>query len=60
MKKKSSKAQIAEIEKRIEAQRRRALRPTTIVNAHATASKTLAEKKKSLERKARQRRWEED
>ena len=60
-KKPASKSRLAEIERRIEVQRRRAARPTTTVNAHATVSKSLAEKKKALDRKTRQRQdWEAD
>lgn len=61
MKKRAAKSKIAEIARRIEIQRRRAARPTTPVNAHATVSKSLAEKKRSLDRKARQRKdWEDE
>jgi len=61
MKKRATKAQIAEIERRIEIQRKRAARPATPVNAHAIVSKSLAEKKKALDRKARQRKdWEKE
>ena len=61
MKKRAAKAKIAEIARRIEIQRKRAARPTTTVNAHATVSKSLAEKKRSLDRKARQRKdWEQE
>ena len=60
MKKRSSKARLAEIERKIEVQRRRAARPTLPVNAHAPVSKSKAEKRASLDRKARQRRdWDE-
>lgn len=60
-KKPASKARLAEIERRIEVQRRRAARPPTTVNEHASVSKSLAEKKKALDRKARQLKvWEED
>jgi hypothetical protein len=61
MKKRGSKARLTEIAKKIDVQRRRAARPTLPVNTHAPVSKSLAEKKKSLDRKARQRRvWDED
>jgi hypothetical protein len=61
MKKRASKVRLAEIEKKIDVQRRRAARPTLPVNTHAPVSKSLAEKKKSLDRKARQRRvWDEE
>jgi len=61
MKKRTSKARLAEIKQKIDVQIKRAARPTLPVNTHATASKSLAEKKKRLERKARQNRtWEED
>ena len=59
--KKRAKTKIAEIERRIEVQRKRAARPTPPVNAHASVSKSLAEQKRSLDRKARQRKdWEEE
>jgi len=61
MKKRATKAKIAEIERRIEIQRKRAARPTTPVNTHASISKSLVEKKRSLDRKARQRKdWEQN
>jgi len=61
MKKRVTKAKIAELERRIEVQRKRAARPATPINAHATVSKSLAEKKKALDRKARQRKdWEKE
>jgi hypothetical protein len=61
MKKRVTKAKIAELERRIEVQRKRAARPTAPVNTHASVSKSLVEKKRSLERKSRQRKdWEED
>lgn len=61
MKKRVSKARLADIERKIDIQRRRAARPTLPVNTHAPVSKSLSEKKKSLDRKARQRRvWDED
>lgn len=61
MKKRATKSQIAEIERRIEVQRKRAARPATPINAHASVSKSLAEKKKALDRKARQRKeWEKE
>ncbi|HET9341492.1 MAG TPA: hypothetical protein VFO25_01085 [Candidatus Eremiobacteraceae bacterium] len=61
MKKRVTKAKIAEIERRIEIQRKRAVRPATPINAHASVSKSLAEKKKALDRKARQRKdWEKE
>ena len=61
MKKRASKAKIAEIERRIEVQRKRAARPTVAVNTRASVSKSLMEKKRTLDRKARQRKeWEEE
>ena len=59
-KKRASKTRLAEIERKIEVQRRRAERPTLPVNTHAPVSKSKAEKRHSLERKARQRRdWDD-
>ncbi len=53
------KARIHALQEKIEAQRRRALRPTLPVNTQARVSETLIEKKRKLERKRRQRRdWE--
>ncbi len=61
MKKRTSKARLADIKKKIDVQRRRAARPTLPVNTHAPVSKSLVEKKKSADRKARQSRtWDED
>jgi hypothetical protein len=61
VKKRASKARLADIERKIEVQRRRAARPTLPVNTHAPVSKSLVQKKKSVERKARQRRaWDDD
>ena len=61
MKKRTSKARLAEIKQKIDVQRRRAARPTLPVNTHAPVSKSLAEKKKSADRKARQSRtWSDD
>jgi hypothetical protein len=60
-KKRASKARLADIERRIEVQRRRAARPTLPVNAHAPVTKSFKEKKESLERKdGRRRRWDEE
>ena len=60
MKKRASKTRLADLERKIEVQRRRAARPTLPVNTHAPVSKSLAEKKKSLDRKARQQGdWDE-
>lgn len=60
-KKRVSKSRLADLEKKIETQRRRAVRPTLPVNAHATISKSLREKKESLERKAaRRREWDDE
>jgi len=55
-----SKARIAEIRHKIDVQRRRAARPTVAVNTHASTSKSKVEKKKSLDRKARQRGWRDE
>jgi hypothetical protein len=59
-KKPVSKARITALQHKIEIQRRRALRPTLPVNAHAPVSETRAEKEKKLERRRRQRRdWDD-
>lgn len=59
-KKPSSTKRLKELQEKIVAQRRRALRPTLPVNTHASVSKTLAEKKRKLEKKRRQRAdWED-
>jgi hypothetical protein len=59
-KKRVSKSRLADLEKQIETQRRRAARPTLPVNTHAPVSKSLREKKESLERKASRRRdWDD-
>jgi hypothetical protein len=60
-KKARSKKRIETLQARIEAQRRRALRPTLPINAQARVSESLVEKRRKLERKRRQRReWGED
>jgi hypothetical protein len=59
-KKRTSKKHLAEIAKKVEVQRKRALRPLLPVNAHATVSKSLKEKKESLERKAARRDWADE
>jgi len=59
-KKRASKARLADIARKIEAQRRRAARPTLPVNTHRQVTKSLKEKKESLRRKAAQRGdWDE-
>ena len=61
MKKRASKARLVDITRKIDVQRRRAARPTLPVNTHAPVSKSMAEKKKAEDRKARQRRsWDDD
>jgi hypothetical protein len=61
VKKRASKARLTEIARKIDVQRRRAARPTLPVNTHAPVSKSMAEKRKSLARKARQRKaWDEE
>lgn len=61
MKKRTSKARLTEIKQKIDVQRRRAARPTLPINTHAPVSKSLAEKKKSADRKARRARvWDDD
>jgi len=58
-KKPKVKARIRALQEKIEAQRRRALRPTLPVNTQGRVSETLVEKKRKLERKRRQRRdWD--
>ncbi|MDQ6768176.1 MAG: hypothetical protein M3Z41_10245 [Candidatus Eremiobacteraeota bacterium] len=58
-KKPASAKRLKELEEKIAAQRRRALRPTLPVNTQARVSETLVEKKRRLERKRRQQRdWE--
>lgn len=58
-KKPKVKARIRALQEKIEAQRRRALRPTLPVNTQARVSETLVEKKRKLERKRRQRQdWD--
>jgi hypothetical protein len=59
--KRGSKAHLRDLAQKIQEQRRRAARPALPVNAHAPVSKSLREKKESLERKRAQRKqWEED
>jgi len=56
-----SKAQLAEIARKIEAQRRRAARPTLPVNAHAQVSKSRKDKERASDRRKRQTRdWERE
>jgi hypothetical protein len=51
---------LAEIKQKIEAQRRRAARPTLPVNTHVRVSETLAERKRKSERRRKQLRdWDE-
>jgi hypothetical protein len=59
-KKRASKARLAQIAQKIDVQRRRAARPTLPVNTHAPKSKSLEEKRESLDRTLKQKRaWEE-
>ena len=59
-KKTVSAKRLKELQERISAQRRRALRPTLPVNTQARVSESLVEKKRKLEKKRRQRRdWED-
>jgi hypothetical protein len=59
-KKPASKTRIPALQQKIETQRRRTLRPTLPVNAHAPVSETRVEKERKLERRRRQRRdWDE-
>jgi hypothetical protein len=59
-KKPTSKSQIKALQQKIEAQRRRALRPSLPINARALVSESRVEKERKLERKRRQRRnWED-
>jgi hypothetical protein len=59
-KKKIGAKHIGRIVDKIEAQRRRAARPTLPVNSQARVSETLAERRRKAERKRKQRRdWEE-
>ena len=58
--KRASAKRLAEIKQKIEAQRRRALRPTLPVNSQVRVSETLAERKRKLERKRKQLRdWDD-
>lgn len=58
--KKTGAKHIAQIKRRIEAQRRRAARPDLPVNTHAQVSESLIERKRKLDRKRAQRRaWDE-
>jgi hypothetical protein len=58
--KKGGAKRLAEIKKKIEAQRRRAARPTSPVNTHVRVSETLIERRRKLERRRRQLRdWDE-
>jgi hypothetical protein len=59
-KKPASKAHIKALQRKIEEQRRRALRPSLPINARALISESRVEKQRKLERKRRQRRdWED-
>lgn len=59
-KKPASPAKIAEIQRKIDVQRRRGLRPTVPVNTHASASESLVEKKRKNEKRLKARKeWEE-
>jgi hypothetical protein len=58
--KKAGAKRLAEIKQKIEAQRRRAARPTLPVNTQVRVSETLAERKRKAERRRKQRRdWDE-
>jgi hypothetical protein len=59
-KKPASSAKLAEIQHKIDVQRRRGLRPTVPVNTHASASESLVEKKRKNEKRLKARKeWEE-
>ena len=59
-KKTGSAKHVKMLEKRIEAQRRRAIRPTPPVNSQTRVSESLVERKRKLDKKSRQRRdWED-
>ena len=59
-KRSSVKRRVAEIKQKLEVQRRRAARPMLQVNTQVRVSETLAERKRKLERRRRQRRdWDE-
>jgi len=58
--KKAGAKRLAEIKRKIEAQRRRAARPTLPVNTQVRISETLVERKRKLERRREQQRdWDE-
>ncbi len=58
--KKASAKRLTEIKQKIEAQRRRAVRPTLPVNTQVRVSETLAERKRKAERRRKQKRdWDE-
>ncbi|MBC5806178.1 MAG: hypothetical protein DLM53_08940 [Candidatus Eremiobacter antarcticus] len=59
-KKPAAPARITEIQRKIDVQRRRSLRPTVPVNTHASASGSLIEKKRKNEKRHKARKeWEE-
>jgi hypothetical protein len=58
--KKAGAKRLAEIKQKIEAQRRRAARPTLPVNTQVRVSESLAERKRKTERRRKQQRdWDE-
>jgi len=58
--KKAGAKRLAEIKQKIEAQRRRAARPTLPVNTQVRVSESLAERKRKAERRRKQKRdWDE-
>jgi hypothetical protein len=58
--KKTGAKRLAEIKRKIEAQRRRAARPTLPVNTQVRISETLSERKRKLERRREQQRdWDD-
>ncbi len=59
-KKRAAPAKMAEIQHKIDVQRRRGLRPTVPVNTHASVSESLIEKKRKNEKRLKARKeWEE-
>jgi len=56
---KSIRKKIASIKEKIEVQRRRAVRPTLPVNAHAQVSESLVQRKRRAEKdRERRKDWE--
>ena len=59
MRKKSTRAKIAQVKKQIEVQRKRAGRPTLPVNTQTRVSESLTERKRREEKRRVQKRdWE--